>query len=133
MTKEILERRIEFAENQIMILEEQIESMSTDEEGYLDTVKAYDHWSDNYTRLVEQLDNLEIAKEEESKAKKKDTIDLGLRVAELGCKVAVPVIGVVTTVALAKLAYMQDGNMVLCNGRIFPMAKDVIKMATVKI
>lgn len=133
MTKEILERRIEFVEAQIGFLEEQMENMSPADKGYMDVVKAYNDWGDTYTRLVDELDHFDISASKEKAEKRKDAIDLGLRVAELACKVAVPVIGVTTTLALAKLSYIQDSNMVLCNGRIFPMAKDVIKLATTKI
>jgi hypothetical protein len=99
----------------------------------MDVVKAYNDWGDTYTRLVDELDQFDISAEKEKAEKRKDAIDLGLRVAELGCKVAIPIIGVTTTLALAKLSYIQDSNMVLCNGRIFPMAKDVIKLATTKL
>jgi hypothetical protein len=38
MTKEILERRIEFTEAQIGFLEEQMEHMSPTDKGYMDVV-----------------------------------------------------------------------------------------------
>jgi len=133
MTKEILERRLEYAENRIVELEERVNELMPEDDGYSEVVKAYIFWSNEYTKLIEQIDDLEIADEKEKQAKKEKALDLWLRVAELGCKVAIPVMGIAASLALGKLAYVQDTNMVLCNGRIFPMAKDVVKMATVKI
>ncbi len=66
-------------------------------------------------------------------AKWKDPVDIALRVGELGIKVAVPIIGIVGTMAVAKLAYINDAELKLCNGRIFASAKELIKLTTTKV
>ena len=65
--------------------------------------------------------------------KRKATSDVIFKSAELGVKVLVPVCGLVGTIGLAKLAYMNDLNLRLCNGTVRSCAKDLLKIATTKV
>lgn len=73
-----------------------------------------------------------FAKEIEDQ-KRKAPVDIIFKSAELGVKVLVPVCGLVGTIGLAKLAYMNDLNLQLCNGTVRSCAKDLLKIATTKV
>lgn len=88
----------------------------------------------NLETVKAQLEREKFAYSVESdKIGPKDIVDTSLKVGELGVKVAVPVIGLIGTVALAKIAYTNDLDLKLCNGRIWPSAKEMLKIATGKI
>lgn len=63
----------------------------------------------------------------------KEPVDIGLKAVELGVRVAVPIIGIAGTMALASLAYTNDAELKLCNGRIFASAKEVLKLCTSRV
>lgn len=65
---------------------------------------------------------------EVKKSRLDKALDVGLKVGELGVRVAVPIIGVCGTIAVAKLSYINDAELKLCNGRIFAGAKEIIKL-----
>ena len=70
----------------------------------------------------------------ETEAKKKDDlVNIIFRGAEVVVKLIVPLAGVAATVGLGKLAYVQDSNMGLCDGRVWGQTKDVIKFASMKL
>lgn len=79
-----------------------------------------------------RLDREKFAHDVEA-TKKHEAVDVIFRSAELGVKVAVPLIALAGTIAIAKLAYVNDTDMKLCDGRVFAGAKDLIRLATMKI
>ena len=130
MEQENLQKRIEFAEGQIKLFGELIADTDPADEMYMSFVKGYDSWVDYKEKAEKKLDALEsdLDKEEEKEyQRKKDKADLTLKWVELGCKVAVPILTVLTTVAIAKLSYASDADLKLCNGRIMGLSKDLIR------
>lgn len=63
--------------------------------------------------------------------KRKEPIDIIFRSADLGVKVLVPVLGITATMAVAGLAYVNDAELKLCNGRIFAQAREVLKVVRI--
>lgn len=60
-------------------------------------------------------------------------VDIILKVGDIGARVAVPLIGMSVTTALATLAYMNDSELKLCNGRIQKQAETVLRIMTSKV
>lgn len=136
MEREYLQKRIEFAEGQIEFLSDLIANSDPANKNYLQIVQCYDDWvsyKDREEKKLETLDSELDDKEEKEYRRKKDKTDLTLRYLELGCKVAVPILTVLTTVAIAKLSYASDADLKLCNGRIMGLSKDLIRTIGAKI
>lgn len=137
MEQEYLQKRIEFAEGQIEFLSDLIANSDPANKNYLQIVQCYDDWvsyKDREEKKLENLDSeLDDKEEEKEYIRKKDKTDLTLRYLELGCKVAVPILTVLTTVAIAKLSYASDADLKLCNGRIMGLSKDLIRTIGAKI
>lgn len=136
MEREYLQKRIEFAEGQIEFLSDLIANSDPANKNYLQIVQCYDDWVSYKDREEKKLENLDSElddKEEKEYRRKKDKTDLTLRYLELGCKVAVPILTVLTTVAIAKLSYASDADLKLCNGRIMGLSKDLIRTIGAKI
>lgn len=132
MDKDTLMEQIEFARARIEELERKIECSDPEEKGYTGLIEGYIKWTDRYNTLVDKFNSIEDV-EEKDKLSKKELIDVILRSAELGAKIIVPVIMLVGTVAVAKLAYANDADLKLCNGRIFGSVREVLKLATMKL
>ena len=91
------------------------------------------------TEEIEQ-DKLNLAQEQlrldrekfvyETEAHKREEFISNLfRTLELGGKIAIPVIGMGAAVKLAKISYINDLDMKLCNGNVRGAAKELLKMA----
>ena len=134
MDKDTLMNQIEFAWARIEELEGTLEHADPEGKGYNGLIDAYVKWVDRYNNLVEKLNRMEdVEEDKEDKLSKKEIIDVILRSAELGAKVLIPVVGLVGTVAIAKLAYANDADLKLCNGRIFGSVREVLKLATMRL
>lgn len=60
-------------------------------------------------------------------------LDIIFRSADVGTKILVPTMGLIGVVYVAKLAYMNDAELKLCNGRIFGGVKDILRILTTKL
>lgn len=60
-------------------------------------------------------------------------LDIIFRTADVGTKILVPTMGLIGVVYVAKLAYMNDAELKLCNGRIFGGVKDILRILTTKL
>lgn len=70
----------------------------------------------------------------EIEVRKRDEIkDIIFEAAEIGIKLAVPLIAVVGTIGVAKLSYMNEEEFKLCNGRVYGEVKDLLKIVTMKV
>lgn len=65
--------------------------------------------------------------------KKKETVEIIFRSADLGVKVLVPTLAIAGTWAVAKLSYMNDAELKLCNGRVAGNVKELLRIATMKV
>lgn len=65
--------------------------------------------------------------------KKKEVVEIIFRSADLGVKVLIPTLAIAGTWAVAKLSYMNDAELKLCNGRVAGNVKELLKIATMKI
>ena len=74
-----------------------------------------------------------IRLKESRRAAVRGPVDVSLKLLETGAKVAVPLIGLAGTMAVASLAYTNDSELKLCNGRIFASAKELLKISTTKL
>lgn len=137
MEREHLQQRIDFAEEQIKLFSELIANTDPADKEYMQLVQCYDGWVSYKDRAEKKLDGLdselEDKEEEREYRRKKDKADLTLRYVELGCKIAIPILTVMTTVALAKLSYANDADLKLCNGRIMGLSKDLIRTIGAKV
>lgn len=64
---------------------------------------------------------------------KKDVEELIFRSLETGVKVLVPIASLTGIVYVANLAYMNDADFKLCNGRVIGGVKDILKVLTMKV
>lgn len=100
------------------------------------TDASYDKLTETYLRLTKMYDDVldkirQLDSEEEIKKSKR--VDIIFRSADLAVKIAVPLISVAAGIALAKLSYVQDANMVLKNGNVMVNARDVVQLAKLKV
>ena len=133
MTKEVLENRIAYAEDRLSALEEQVENHLPSDKGYLELVNAYNGWADVYTSLINELETFDEKQAEKLEAIKEKKRDLILRYVELGCRIGVPILSIIAGMSIAKLSYVQDANLALCNGRVMANAKDIVNIAKMKV
>lgn len=150
MEREQLLDQIDFAQARIEEIERVLINANPTEKGFKELVESYNKWIDRYDELItreEHFDDealesrkldieemkVKVETEKLEIEKKRIPVDIALRVGELGIKVAVPIIGIVGTMAVAKLAYINDAELNLCNGRIFASAKELIKLTTTKV
>ena len=103
------------------------------EKGYEDLIQAYLKWTDIYDDILDQISDLDKADAKEAEAKKEKRIDLIFRSLDLVCKIAVPILCISASVGVAKLSYVQDSQMQLCNGRVMGSAKDLMNLAKMKV
>ena len=61
--------------------------------------------------------------------KKEELISNVFKTLEVGGKIALPLIGMGAAVKLAKISYINDLDMKLCNGNVRGAAKELLKMA----
>lgn len=152
--EELLLKQMEYVKEQIASIEKKIGSYPEDGKGFKELVDGYNKWVDRYNALVdeygklnsvdleeEQLelekDKLDFEKEkfdyENMHKEKTERVDRVFRGAEIAAKILVPCLAITGSVAIAKLSYMNDAELKLCNGRIFGGLKEVIKLATMKL
>lgn len=70
---------------------------------------------------------------EKSTKGKDDLANYIITGVEIGAKVLVPVLMLIGTTALGKLAYAKDLDLSLCNGRVWNEGTSLMKLATMKI
>lgn len=131
--------KIQLEQRRLDIEERKIETQKTLEARKIDNEKVKIQVQEelendklNLEREKFAADQMNIAKEHKH-AMWKEPVDIGLKVLDLGVKVAVPIIGITGAAALAVLSYENNQELKLCDGRIFTGARDVLKLATGKI
>lgn len=133
---EVLQNRIEYVEEKLSALEILVDEGNPTDKGYMEIVNAYNKWSDLYTQLVDEFDNLDDVESKKARIESEKKIDTILRVAEVGVKVAgigVSVLAIMASVGVAKLSYTQDQQLVLRNGNVMANYKDLMQMAKIKV
>ena len=63
--------------------------------------------------------------------KKRELIDIIFKSVDVGAKVLVPTLSLTGIIYVANLAYMNDADLKLCNGRIIGGVKDILKIMKV--
>lgn len=61
-----------------------------------------------------------------------EIIEVIFRSADIGVKLLVPTLAIAGTWAVAKLSYMNDADLKLCNGRVAGNVKELLRIATMK-
>lgn len=147
MEREILLDQIDFVQARIEEIDKKVINWKPEDKGYKELVDSYNKWIDRYNDLLDKLEHIndididvEKLKLEREKfihdieeQKRKEPIELIFRSADLGVKILAPILAITGTVAVAKLAYLNDTDLKLCNGRIFGQTRDLIKLATMKV
>lgn len=133
MKAEVLQNKVFYVEDKLAELEALIDSADPTEKEYGELIDAYNKWASTYMRLTEELYSLDDIEEKDAKMEKEKRIDLALRIAELSCKVIVPLTCIMASVGVAKLSYVQDQKLVLRNGNVMANSKDLMQMARMKM
>lgn len=128
MDKQTILKELEFVQVRVTEIEEDMLQTGPDEKGYVGKVEAYNKWIDRYNALIDKLDQLDHEEVEKKQLKKKETVDIIFKAADLGLKILVPIFVALVSLGIAKLSYANDQNLELCNGRIFGSVKDVLKL-----
>ena len=154
MDRQLLQDALDFAGTRIEELEGAVKNADPSAKGYKELTEAYNKWTDRYNEIYCQLNELdkvdveyETLKLEQDKlrferekfeyeksAKGKDNLaNYIITGVEIGAKVLVPVLMLIGTTALGKLAYAKDLDLSLCNGRVWNEGTSLLKLATMKI
>lgn len=154
MDRQLLLDALDFAGTRIEELEGTVKNTDPSAKGYKELTEAYNKWIDRYNEIYCELNELNKVNVEEetlklererlqfeinkfnyeAEIKKKDDIRNSIFSGlELGAKVLVPVLMLIGTTALGKLAYAKDLDLSLCNGRVWNEGTSLMKLATMKI
>jgi len=154
MDRQLLQDALDFAGTRVEELEETVKNTDPSAKGYKELTEAYNKWTDRYNEIYCQLNELdkvdveyetlrleqdklrfeqEKFKYEKSTKSKDDLANYIITGVEIGAKILVPVLMLMGTTALGKLAYAKDLDLSLCNGRVWNEGTSLLKLATMKI
>ena len=154
MDRQLLLDALDFAAMRVEELEETVKNTDPSAKGYKELTEAYNKWTDRYNEIycqLNELDKVDVEYEtlkfeqekhqferekweyEKSTKRKDDIAKYIITGAEIGARVLVPVLMLMGTTALGKLAYAKDLDLSLCNGRVWNEGTSLMKLATMKI